>query len=149
MITVSGEAASSKDSIGSNTAENFRRFRPQDVFNADETEPLYKCLPNKSLSFRRESYSSQKIPKERVSILCAANMDSTEKLPLLVIGKFGQSRCFKGIRTLPVTYRHNKKAWMTGALFEEWVHKLNRHFLLDSSSVALILDNCSPTLKLE
>ena len=70
-------------------------------------------------------------------------MDGSEKLPLLVIGKFGQPRCFKGIRTLPVTYRHNKKAWMTSTLFEEWVRKLDRRLLLEGRSVALVLDNCS------
>ena len=114
-------------------------YGPKDIFNADETGLFYKCLPNKSLTFQGESCSGQKAPKERVSILCAANMDGSEKLPLLVIGKFGQPRCFKGIRTLPVTYRHNKKAWM----FEEWVRKLDRRLLLEGRSVALVLDNCS------
>ncbi|GFR94719.1 tigger transposable element-derived protein 4 [Elysia marginata] len=70
-------------------------------------------------------------------------MDGSEKLPLLMIGKFGQPRCFKGINTLPVTYRHNKKAWMTSSLFKEWVQKHDRRFLMQGRSVALVLDNCS------
>ncbi|KAK3697429.1 hypothetical protein RRG08_031193 [Elysia crispata] len=70
-------------------------------------------------------------------------MDGSEKLPLLMIGKFGQPRCFKSIRTLPVTYRHNKKAWMTSSLFTEWVQKQDRRFLMQGRSVALVLDNCS------
>ena len=144
MKTVSGKAASLQD-INSEAWEVtlqkiLEDFDPKDIFNAVETGLFYKCLPNKSLIFQGESCRGQKIPKERVSILCAANMGGGEKLPLLVIRNFGQPRCFNGIRTLPVTY-HHKKAWMTGALFEEWVHKLDRRFLLEVRSVALILDN--------
>jgi hypothetical protein len=40
-------------------------------------------------------------------------MDGSEKIKLLVIGKFQNPRCFKGITSLPVEYRWNKKAWMT------------------------------------
>ena len=144
--TVSGEAASSKDVDTAEWEATLQTilsdYRPKGIFNADETGLFYKCLPNKSLTFQGESCSGQKAPKERVSILCAANMDGSEKLPLLVIGKFGQPRCFRCIRTLPVTYRHNKKAWIS-TLFEEWVRKLDRRLLLEGRSVALVLDNCS------
>ncbi|GFR62040.1 tigger transposable element-derived protein [Elysia marginata] len=61
---------------------------------------------------------------------------------LLMIGKFCQPRCFKGINTLPVTYRHNKKACMTSSLLKEWVQKYDRRFLMQGRSVALVLDNC-------
>ncbi|KAJ4430271.1 hypothetical protein ANN_22483 [Periplaneta americana] len=40
-------------------------------------------------------------------------MDGSEKLPLLVIGKSANPRCFKNVRTKPVEYEANKKAWMT------------------------------------
>lgn len=145
--TMSGEAASAKDIDSSAWEETLQSiltdYSPRDIFNADETGLFYKCLPNKSLTFQGQTCSGQKAPKERVSLLCATNMDGSEKLPLLMIGKFSQPRCFKGINTLPVTYRHNKKAWMTGSLFEEWVRKQDRRFLLQGRSVALVLDNCS------
>jgi hypothetical protein len=44
-------------------------------------------------------------------------MDGSEKIPLLVIGKSLNPRCFgkKNNRAkLPVNYKANKKAWMTG-----------------------------------
>ncbi|GFN97024.1 tigger transposable element-derived protein 4 [Plakobranchus ocellatus] len=142
-----GEAASAKDIDTSERQETVQKisadYSPRDVFNADETGLFYKCLPNKSLMFQGQTCSGHKTPKERVSLLCAANMDGSEKLSLLMIGKFGQSRCFKGINTLPVTYRHNKKAWMTSSLLKEVVQKQDRCFLMQGRSVALVLDNCS------
>ncbi|GFS18304.1 tigger transposable element-derived protein 4 [Elysia marginata] len=121
--TMSGEAASAKDIDTSEWEETLQKiladYSPRDIFNADDKGLFYKCLPSKSLTFQGQACSGQKAPKERVSLLCAANMDRSGKLSLLMIGKFGQPRCFKGINTLPVTYRHNKKAWMTSSLFKD------------------------------
>ncbi|TYG37363.1 hypothetical protein ES288_D13G135600v1 [Gossypium darwinii] len=55
------------------------------------------------------------------------NMDETglfyHKVPLWVIGKFANLRCFKhmNIDNLNYHYRANKKAWMTGLLFQDFV----------------------------
>ena len=35
--------------------------------------------------------------KEHVILLVGANMDGSEKLPLLVIGKYINPRCFRGV----------------------------------------------------
>ena len=120
-----------------------REYRPCDIFNADETGLFYKCLPSRTLAFKGETCSGGKIPKERITMLVAANMDGSEKLPLLIIGKFEKPRCMKNVKSLPTTYRANKKAWMTAKLFEEWVRKLDRKFLLQGRSVALLVDNCT------
>ena len=117
-------------------------FQPRDIHNADKTGLFYKCLPNKSLAFQGETCPVQKVPKDRISLLCAANLEG-EKLPLLAIGKHEKPRCFKNLHTLPVAYRFNKKAWMTSKLFEEWVRKLHRQFQLQGRSIALIIDHCS------
>jgi len=65
-----------------------------------------------------------------------------EKLPLLVIGKSKNPRAFKNISRLPVEYVANKKAWMTGLIFEDWVRKLDRRFRIEKRRIALVLDNC-------
>ncbi|GFS14924.1 tigger transposable element-derived protein [Elysia marginata] len=147
MKAVSGEAASDKgvDTTAreAELQDILKKFEPRDVYNADETGLFCKCLPNKSLAFQGETCTGQKVPKDRIFLLCAANL-AGEKLPLLAIGKlYEKPRCFKNIRTLPVTYRSNKKAWMTGKLFEEWVRKLDRQFVLQGRSIALIIGNCS------
>ncbi|GFO19324.1 tigger transposable element-derived protein 4-like [Plakobranchus ocellatus] len=48
----------------------------------------------------------------------------------------------KSIKNLPVEYTANKKAWMTGAIFENWLRKLDRKFLLQGRSIAMVMDNC-------
>ncbi|XP_035824743.1 tigger transposable element-derived protein 6 [Aplysia californica] len=152
--SVNSESASARNidtSAWSETLKEVLTYKPCDVYNADETGLYFKCLPDKTLAFQvqGEACSGMKVPKDRITILCAANMDGTDKLPLLTIGKFEKPRCLKNIRTYPVTYRHNKKAWMTSVLFEEWVRKLDHRFLLAGRSVALIVDKCSahPNLK--
>jgi hypothetical protein len=51
---------------------------------------------------------------------------------------------------LPVTYKHNKKAWMTSVLFREWAEKLNSKMKAQKRNILLLVDNCSahPTLAL-
>ncbi|GFO24925.1 tigger transposable element-derived protein [Plakobranchus ocellatus] len=81
-----------------------------------------------------------------MTVLMAANMSGTEKLPLLVIGKSLKPQCMKNIKSLPlevpVEYTAHKKAWMIGVLFENWLRKLDRKFLLQGRSVAMVVDNC-------
>jgi len=49
------------------------------------------------------------------------------------------SRCFKGVKTLPVDNKANINAWMTAAIFKDWLinwdKELNRNILL-------LIDNC-------
>uniref|UniRef100_A0A914X0R6 DDE-1 domain-containing protein n=1 Tax=Plectus sambesii TaxID=2011161 RepID=A0A914X0R6_9BILA len=71
-----------------------------------------------------------------------------EKLPLLVIGKSANPRCFKHVRCLPVAYEANSKAWMNGSLFEQYVRKLNMRMRAKKRSIALIVDNCPAHSKL-
>ena len=52
-----------------------------------------------------------------MTLLVCANMSGTEKQPILAIGKFKNSRCFRGVTRLPVRYEANKNAWMTSVIF--------------------------------
>ena len=76
-------------------------------------------------------------------------MTGTTKLPLLVIGKSKTPRCFKGVKSLPCTYRNNKTAWMTTELFHEWLRKIDGRFRREKKKIALIIDNapCHPAPK--
>ena len=64
--------------------------------------------------------------KERVTIFFRANMDGTDKLDLMIIGKSKNPRCFKNIKNLPVIYRANSTSWMTSKLLKEYLKILNR-----------------------
>lgn len=117
-------------------------YDENDVFNADETGLFFKCLPDKTLTFKNEKCYGGKLSKERVTCLLAANMTGTEKLKVVVIGKSAKPRCFRGVKCLPVTYKNNKKAWMTGDLFEMWLLELDKYFLRQNRKVLLTIDNC-------
>jgi len=47
----------------------------------------------------------------------------------LVIGKAARPRCFKilNINNIGIGYHSNKKAWMTGIIFENYLKKLNKN----------------------
>lgn len=144
---VSGEAAS----VNMSTVETWKdtalqqlleSYGPDDIFNADETGVFFKCLPDKTLDFKGAVCTGGKKAKDRLTVLVAANMSGNEKLPLFVIGKTAKPRCFNNIKALPVNYAANKKAWVTSDLFVSWLQKLDRKFLLQGRSVAMIVDNC-------
>lgn len=127
--------------------ELLSKFPPEDVFNADETGLMWQLLPDRTLTFKGETCNGGKRAKNRITLLLTANMTGTEKLPLLVIGKAQKPRCFKGIKSLPATYKANSKAWMTASLYEEWLRELDRHFVSKKRKILLLVDNCTAHVK--
>lgn len=114
-----------------------------DVFNADETALYFKLLPNKTITYKDDSCAGGKRSKERITVMLCANATGTERCRLLVIGKASKPRCFKGIRTYPVDYRANSKAWMTAEIFSDWVRALDRKFASQGRKILLFVDNCT------
>ena len=119
-----------------------REYKPADIFNADETGLFYRCLPDKTLCLKGDVCSGGKRAKDRLNVLVGANMDGSEKLPLLVIGKFLNPRCFKNTKRLPVEYTANKNAWMNSNIFLDWLTNLDKRFCKEKKCVAMIVDNC-------
>lgn len=66
-------------------------------------------------------------------------MSGTERL--LVIGKSRNRRCLKGIRSGPVRYEANTKAWITQQLCEGNVRRLDERFEAQKCKVLLFVDN--------
>ena len=111
------------------------------IYNTDEFGLFYQCLPNKTYQLKSEKCSGGKLSKIRITSLAAANALG-EKLPMFVIGKAKKPRCFKNIRFLPCRYRNQRKSWMDGVLFEEWVREIDRKFDAEGRKIALVIDNC-------
>ncbi|XP_060865257.1 tigger transposable element-derived protein 6-like [Metopolophium dirhodum] len=63
-------------------------YDARDIFNSDETGLFYKCLPDRTLTFKNEKCHGSKNSKERITVVLAANMDGSQKLKPLMIGKF-------------------------------------------------------------
>ncbi|XP_029730316.2 tigger transposable element-derived protein 4-like [Aedes albopictus] len=143
-----GESAAVDTSMAKNWMTNvlpeiIREYEAKDIYNADETGLFYKCLPDKTYAFQSETCHGGKYSKQRLTVLCAANMDGTDKLPLLVIGKSRRPRCFKNVKSLPVEYEANAKAWMTSVLFEKWILEVDRRMTAENRSILMFVDNCT------
>lgn len=70
-------------------------------------------------------------------------MDGSEKLPPLMIGKPKKPRCFACVKSLPLEYTANRKAWMTNELFSKWVLKIDRQMTRAGRKVLFFVDNCT------
>ena len=118
----------------------FARNQLKNIFNADEFGLFYEALASKSLHFRGKCCSGGKHSKVCLTGMVASNA-LCEKIPTFVIGKSGNPRCFKHVHNLPCRYRSQKKAWMDGTLFEEWLRKLDK-FEMQGRKIIMIVDNC-------
>lgn len=144
--TISGEAKSCTPDMIAHWKEThiptiLSRYQLKDIFNGDEFGLFYQAVPKGSMELKGEKCVGGKHSKVRITGMCAANAVG-EKLPLLVIGKSKNPRCFKNIKSLPCQYKAQQKAWMDGDIFWNWVKQLDRKFLTEGRNVALIVDNC-------
>jgi hypothetical protein len=114
-----------KQMIGKDTYLLLLKDMPRDQFNTDETAIFERQLPRKSMVIKGESCKGGKFAKERLSIMLCCSATG-EKLKPLIIGNAARSHAFKQNNVtpdnLPVTWKHNKKAWMTMAVFEDWLN---------------------------
>uniref|UniRef100_A0A8C4RH87 HTH CENPB-type domain-containing protein n=1 Tax=Erpetoichthys calabaricus TaxID=27687 RepID=A0A8C4RH87_ERPCA len=114
-----------KSSLNSNTgekqdADEFGAERwivevlPDIIKEYDEhdiaTGLYWRAIPEGTLTFKHHEAAGTKVPKDRLTLLLACNMDGSEKLPLLVIGKSKAPRCFKNVKKLPVAYEANLRS---------------------------------------
>lgn len=119
-------------------------YEPRDIFNMDETGIFFKQGRRTTFCPKDADCAGGKRAKNRITAALCASM-AGEKIKPLVIGRAGKPRCFKrvDVNSLPVTYRHNKKAWMNGKLFEEWVKSFDKKMRRQNRKVLLFVDNAS------
>ena len=67
----------------------------EQLYNCDETGLYYRMLPAKTLASRSEREASgMKKMKERVTLMTCLNASGMHKMPLVVVGKSANPRCF-------------------------------------------------------
>ena len=144
---LSGESDSADLQEAQNFASRFKElcegYAVEDIFNADETGLFFRALPKKTLLEKYQKSEGKKFSKERISIMLCSSMLG-EKLKPFVIGKAKRPRCFKNVNVngLPITWKANKKAWMTSVLFEEWLKDLNMKMIAQNRKILLFVDQC-------
>lgn len=99
-------------------------------------------LPEKMIAFSGEPCHGGKHSKERLTVVVGANILGTENLPLLVIGKSRHPRGFKGVKSLPIWYKANSKAWIRQDLFEQYLRKLDCKYEQQKRKVLMFVHNC-------
>lgn len=60
-----------------------------------------------------------------------------------MIGKFAKPRCFKNIKSFPLIYRSNKKAWVTSVLYTELLLNINADMKKSNRQMLMPVDNCT------
>jgi len=120
-----------------------KEYSPNNIFNAGETGIFFRCLPDSTQSHGGDDCRNGERSKERVTVLLCTNMSGTEKIKPLLIGKSAKPKCFKGIKSLPIDYESNPKAWMTNLLWNKWLKQFDEKLFMENRKIILFIDNCT------
>lgn len=136
--------------VNTETVEDWRKrivglcagYQPRDIFNMDETGIFFRDTTRHTFHVQGDDCPGGKRSKERITVLLCASCTG-EKLKPLVIGKSKNPRCFKNIQidSLPIHYYNNKKAWMTGKIYEDYLMRVNNKMKSQGRKILLFLDN--------
>ncbi|XP_023223549.1 tigger transposable element-derived protein 1-like [Centruroides sculpturatus] len=130
-IHIQGEKASAdEDAAKKYPAEladiiQTKGYLADQVFNADETGLSWEKMPSRTyISKNEKTAPGFKVSKDRITLLLCSNAsgDFITK-PMLIhrsLNPCSMKQCNN--YDLPVYWRDNKKAWMTGHLFKNWFH---------------------------
>ena len=127
-----------------------RDYKPENVFNMDETGLFFRALPNRSYvlsdvdsrQYRRGSKSLT--AKDRVTLVMCVNATGTCKIDPLMIGSSKEPRCFR-IGRCPIPYTHQSKAWLDRNVYRHWWQNVLLPHVRQwtTEKVALIMDGFS------
>ena len=92
------------------------------AYNMDETAWFYNMPPDTTIS--QNAIEGSKKDKTRITIAFTCNSDGTDRFVPLFIGHAKAPRCFnrKTAQQHGLYYMYNKKAWMTGVFFQDYLH---------------------------
>lgn len=85
-------------------------------------------------------------------MLLAANQHGEKKFIFLMIGHYKTLRCFAKIKSLPILYSPNIKAWITNAIFADCHLGIGKKMAINKMHIFIFIDIrnvCAniPTLK--
>ncbi|KAL8610539.1 hypothetical protein ACOMHN_060459 [Nucella lapillus] len=119
-------------------------YSPNCIYNADETGIYFRALPDSTYVFAEQKRNIRgfKTAKERITALVCCNL-AGDKEKLLVIGKSEKPRCFKNVTSFPTLYKASRNAWMTSAIWTDWLRNWNRRLVIEDKHILLLVVNCS------
>jgi hypothetical protein len=115
-------------------------YQPADVYNCDESGLYYRAKPNKTLA--TGPVRGKKREKDRITVLLCTNITGTDRRKPLIIHKSKKPRCFGNWNpNVHCDYHSNPSAWMNGAIFSDWVQKMNRSMALQKRNLIMFCNN--------
>lgn len=114
-------------------------YADEDIFNCDETGLNYRALSNTTMCRPGDSAKgiSGSMSKQRATMLLTASRTGERMDPLIIW------KCVKKPRDYPFAWHHNKKAWMTRDIFEDYLTELNDNMSEQERHIYLFMDNVS------
>lgn len=139
--------------------EFFAKLPPQDLFTLDETFLAY----NLPLDYAQYETSQIQRRIEVATVMLCSNLEGSEKLKPLVVGKYNSYRSFRNYfpeepsdplsqsllgekmaRRFGISYHSNRKSWLTSNLFHDWLARWDKRLVADNRKIWIILDDsCS------
>lgn len=139
--------------------EFFAKLPPQDLFTLDETFLAY----NLPLDYAQYETSQIQRKVEVASVMLCSNLEGSEKLKPVVVGKYNSYRSFRNYfpeepsdplsqsllgekmaRRFGISYHSNRKSWLTSNLFHDWLARWDKRLAADNRKIWIILDDsCS------
>ncbi|SCU99698.1 LANO_0F03246g1_1 [Lachancea nothofagi CBS 11611] len=139
--------------------EILAKIPARDLFTLDETFLAYN-LPMDNAQYET-SQVQRKI--EVLTVMLCANLDGSEKMNPLVIGRYENYRSFRNhfsndtpdntsqtsvgermARKFSLTFHSNRKSWLTSNLFHDWLVWWDKRLVVDNRIICIVLDDsCS------
>ncbi|CAL9728708.1 protein Pdc2p [Monosporozyma unispora] len=137
----------------------FVNVKPRDLFTLDETFLAY----NLPLDYAQYETSSIQRRIEVATVMLCANLDGSEKLKPVVVGKYNSYRSFRNYfpddptdptqlsqlgekmaNKFEISYHSNRKSWLTSNLFHNWLARWDKRLVADNRKIYIVLDDsCS------
>ncbi len=115
-----------------------------DIFNADEFGLCYSAAPKSTIGPGR--LPGRKVNKDRATFLVCTNVDGSESLPPLLVGRARRPRCFgRGEEeVLNFEYDYGEKGWMNTMIFTRCLYRFDARIgSTPGRKVLLFIDNAS------
>lgn len=95
------------------------KFRPQDVYNMDETVIFYNLFPEQTYAIKGEKCYGGERSKQRLTVVLCCNSDGSDKLRPRVIGKSRKPQYFKNVDISfeCCDYSHQANSWIDATAF--------------------------------
>lgn len=128
------------DTMQQNIVDVIQQYKAADIFSATEMGLFFQLLPEEANALKGSTCDGGKQGQVRLTVLLCANMDGTEKLTPVVIGK---NKSSGSVRGMPVQYVEDDGAWMTRTIFQTWLKELDDEIGKQQRKICLFVDECS------